>query len=327
MSQEYVSLKVLIHRELSNPPQPEHAVKRFSDFLSTPQHAFDGARAHALTLSALILIPSITYPSAPLATLSASAISDIVNTRIAHPMLLTQAFLPLLASLPFTHSHHQSSITISNPKVLVLTPSIIPSLNPPFHIPEATSAAALSAFTQSLQAELSPLDIPVYHLKLGTFDLSPLQSKAQQGQNWQAHQAETLRWPQGAREAYGSNYLKMMERNAGTGRRGGSPLRELHNAVFDAMETRKPSWWTFGVQLADHGGIIRVGQGSGTYAFVGAWIPRSLVSWMMGIRTVQRTEVIETEVYGKEEDMHRSLARIDGSEYVSVFPTDESDIL
>jgi len=53
----------------------------------------------------------------------------------------------------------------------------------------------------------------------------------------------------------------------------GSSLRELNNAVFDAM-------------LKGKGGVVRVGMGSRVYGFVGRWVPSGLVGWMMGVRGV-----------------------------------------
>lgn len=54
----------------------------------------------------------------------------------------------------------------------------------------------------------------------------------------------------------------------------GSSLRDLHNAVFDVIDGSVRS------------STVRVGLGAGVYGFVGRWVPRSLVSWMMGIRRV-----------------------------------------
>lgn len=53
----------------------------------------------------------------------------------------------------------------------------------------------------------------------------------------------------------------------------GSSLRELNNAVFDAMVSGKS-------------GTVRVGMGSRLYGFIGRWAPSGLVGWMMGIRPV-----------------------------------------
>ena len=52
----------------------------------------------------------------------------------------------------------------------------------------------------------------------------------------------------------------------------GSSLRELHNGVFDAITGRRGS----------NGGVIYLGKGSWAYDFVGTWVPRGVVGWMMG---------------------------------------------
>lgn len=75
----------------------------------------------------------------------------------------------------------------------------------------------------------------------------------------------------------------------------GSPLRELHIAVFDALTQKKPRR------------IWRVGRGSSTYDFVGNWVPAGLVGWMMGIRRVTLNGVSEPEL----EDSVQSWEKID----------------
>lgn len=180
------------------------------------------------------------------------------------------------------------------PKVLVFTPSIISSINPPFHAPEATVCSALSAFTEVLAAELRPLSIPVTHIQLGTIDFQGFTPEkggagaggaARGGNGYQpgllmarpAEDAETLSWPESARHAYGRNYLSQSASALAGGKmRGlrGSSLRSLHNAVFDVIDG------------SDASGVVRVGLGAGVYGFVGRWVPRGLVQWMMGIRRV-----------------------------------------
>jgi hypothetical protein len=164
---------------------------------------------------------------------------------------------------------------------LVFTPSIISSINPPFHAPEATVCSALSAFTEVLAAELRPLAIPVTHMQLGTFDFvgfTPVKGHSQgllQGPDRDG--IETLTWPESARSAYGRNFVVQSTSSISAGRiRGlkGSSLRHLHNAVFDVIDGSITS------------GTVRVGLGASVYGFVGRWVPRGLVSWMMGIRRV-----------------------------------------
>ncbi|RFU32743.1 hypothetical protein B7463_g3623, partial [Scytalidium lignicola] len=288
--------EVLVHNEsrsdikplmvdIVDPISAKGSLERFTEFLQVPHAAFQGAKPHHLTFRSLILIPPLNYPSAPIATFSPSTISDLLNTRLFNTILTIQTFLPTLAALPLHHPHSQSGTSTPAPKpsVLVLTPSIIPSLNPAFHALESSIVAGLASFTQVLSAELSPLSIPVTHLQLGTFDFSTFSPKNQL-QTLQSQRAETLRWDESARQVYGKNFVALSSGSVGStkgcgsvgGMSKGSSLRELNNAVFDAMVKSK-------------GGVIRVGQGSKLYGFIGNWVPRGLVGWMLGLRRVNHT--------------------------------------
>ncbi|KAG0652291.1 hypothetical protein D0Z07_0787 [Hyphodiscus hymeniophilus] len=243
------------------PGSARASIDRFAHHVRSLHTAFEGARPHHLSLRSLILIPSITYPSAPIAELPPSTLSDLLNTRLLTPIITLQTFLPLLTTVA------------SKPSVLVLTPSIIAHLRPAFHLPESSLVAALSSFTDVLQAELEPLDIPVSHLQLGTFDFSSFSPHNKQVTT-QSQRAETLRWEGSSRLAYGRNFVSTTTGSFSKGLGRGSSLRELNNAVFDAMVSGK-------------GGVVRVGMGSAVYGFVGRWVPKGLVSWIMGLRKVE----------------------------------------
>lgn len=101
----------------------------------------------------------------------------------------------------------------------------------------------------------------------------------------------------------------------------GSSLRELNNAVFDAMERK-------------NGGIVRVGMGSSVYGFIGAWVPRGLVGWMMGVKKFKpepADEISHTNIPGSsstssfegrpftpESSEMSGGAGLAGSDYISV---------
>ena len=254
--------------------QPESAsvaVGRFTEKLQAAHTPFPGAKAHYLTLRSLIVVPNLTYPTSPIATLDPSALNDLINTRLLTPMLTTQTFLPLLTSSRPSHPHHHSQQPAPKPSVLLLTPSIIQSLNPAFHAPESVLVSGLSSFAAVLRSELSPLGIPVSHLQLGTFDLSSTHSR-QHPNTHQSQRAETLKWDDTTRQTYGRNFVAI---STGLGNVGkGSSLRALNNAVFDAM-------------VSGTSNTIRVGMGAKLYGFVGNWIPSTLVGWMMGQRGVE----------------------------------------
>ncbi|ESZ98740.1 hypothetical protein SBOR_0846 [Sclerotinia borealis F-4128] len=264
--------------DIVDPSSTSAAIDRFTAHLRAPHSPFQGGKTHHLIFRSLILIPSPTYPSSPIATLSASALSDLLNTRLLNPILTLQNFLPLLTQLPFQDS--PDSFGIPKPSVLVLTPNIIPSLSPAFHAPESSTTSFLKTFTQILTSELSPLSIPVINLQLGTFDFSFFGPKNQL-QSYRNHSPPAnSEWDSTSRNVYSRNYAAINSGNVGAamgcgsiggGHGKGSSLRELNNAVYDAMERKT-------------GGVIRVGMGSSVYGFIGACVPRGLVGWMMGVR-------------------------------------------
>ncbi|OAA73856.1 hypothetical protein ISF_00757 [Cordyceps fumosorosea ARSEF 2679] len=262
--------------DTTNPPSAGSAIEKFAAYLQSPHAPGPHIKPNQLTLRSVILIPSLHYQTSPIATIPPSSFADLFNTHLLHPILTIQAFLPLLTSRLQPIGEKWVP-----PKVMVLTPSIISSINPPFHAPEATVCSALSAFTEVLTAELRPLDIPVTHMQLGTFDFAgfvPARNLAiGQGQHTTGQPQETLVWPDGARHVYARNFVAQTSSAISGARiRGfkGSSLRRLHNSVFDVID---------GSITSD---TVRIGLGSSVYGFVGRWAPRGLVSWLMGIRRV-----------------------------------------
>ena len=217
-----------------------------------------------------------------------SAATSISLPNISLGKASTPASAAAAPTTAHTTAHTPSSEKIpvpTPPKVLVFTPSIISSVNPPFHAPESTVCSALTAFTEVLAAELRPLAIPVTHIQLGTFDFSgfaPARSVT-------AHRsisgrmplpaAETLSWSEPARHVYGRNFTAQSTSALGSGRaiRGvrGTAMRDLHHAVFDVLDGSNTN------------AVVRVGLGADIYGFVGTFVPRGLVAWMMGVRKVE----------------------------------------
>jgi hypothetical protein len=187
--------------------------------------------------------------------------------------------------------------------------------------------SALSSFAAVLAGELRPLHIPVTHLQLGTFDTTPFASHNRQ-LTLTSQRAETLKWDDSSRQKYGKNFVNISSKTGGGGIVGkGSSLRELNNAVFDAMVREK-------------GGVVRVGMGSSIYGFVGRWIPKGLVGWMMGMRSEEENAKVEFgRVLGSSESGSRSTSpgtsasgggNVHGlglgeSEYISVYGDHDHD--
>ncbi|KAI2628100.1 DUF1776-domain-containing protein [Hypomontagnella submonticulosa] len=299
--------------DITDPPNAGQSIERFVQYLQTPHAAVPRAKPNYLALKAVILIPSLNYQTSPIATIPPSSFADLFNTHLLHPILTIQSFLPLLTSR-ITPTYGEKSAT---PRVLVFTPSIISSINPPFHAPEATVCSALSAFTEVLTAELRPLAIPVTHVQLGTFDFAgftPVRTGSGPA-GLPAIPAETQQWPESARHAYARNYVSQSSSAISAGRiRGlrGSSLRELHNAVFDVVDG------------SDQSDVVRVGLGAGLYGFVGRWAPRGLVAWMMGIRKVDELSTWEGGPFSaSESEKSASSENGEASEFIAVARDDD----
>lgn len=208
---------------------------------------------HGLRFAGFILAPDSIFSPGPIETVSPEIWADTFNTRLLHSIATIQAFLRLIIS-------HKS-------RILVLTPTITSSLRLPFNGLETTSIAALDAFTGTLSAEMQPLGVSVCQIKIGNFNLDQFGRDA----ILRNASSETISWPAPARTSYAKAYLSMTGSARSLTR--GSPLRELHNTVFDLLTQKSVIRRT-----------RRVGRGSLLYPGLGIWMPQGLVAWMMGYR-------------------------------------------
>ncbi|KLJ05896.1 hypothetical protein EMPG_10678 [Blastomyces silverae] len=261
----------------STPSEIHPSLHIIQSLITQPQAPMPGIQPHVCQLSGLIIIPPPKFPTGPIATIPASNWVDTINTRLLYPILTTQLLLPLL-----TLKSNSSSIVL-------LSPSIQSSLSAPFATPEVTITRGLSGFATSLRQELRLLQrahnssgngIEVIELKLGNIDLG---RQFRNGQN-QNTGTEVLTWQPQQRAMYGSTYLSSIDTRAGrsAGAAYGSPARDLHFAIFDALAPASKSW--LGGRKRKQA-TVYVGKGSRTYSIVGNIVPSGLVGWMLGLRS------------------------------------------
>ena len=242
----------------------ENTISEFQTLLRTPQRSSNSSEPSELSLAGLIVIPDVTYPTGPAETIEYDMWSDEVNSKLLQSIATSQAFIKTLSDY---HS-----------RLLILTPSITSSLQPPFQSIESTIVSALQAFATSLRSELATVGVDVCQLHLGNFDWSAL---AAYGALAPDAGQEVMSWNSTARSMYAQNYLRGKEAFYGRNRsrrnqpkNRGSPPRELNNAVFDTLTSTHP--WA----------VQRIGSGSVIYGVVGALTPAVLVRRMMGIQAV-----------------------------------------
>ncbi|KAB8611442.1 hypothetical protein FH972_025947 [Carpinus fangiana] len=242
-----------LYLNVADPFDAQNTMEHFKNILNNPQYASAGATPHKLSFTGLVLIPDVTYPAGPIETLSPELWSDALNAKVLGTVATSQAFLQTVSDM--------------KARVLVLTPGIVPALRPAFHGVESTVVGALDGFTGSLRSELATLGVDVVQLKMGTFDTSSVGDRQALTRDWRA---DILSWAAHARSAYAENYLSQREEGQGVGlltkrqNSRGSPLRELNNAIFDALTQKRP--WA----------VRRVGRGSLTYDLIGSALPSGL---------------------------------------------------
>ena len=234
---------------LTHPFAAHEQIARFQNLLGREHTAFEGAEPHKLTFSGLILVPDTTSSPAKIEEISSEEWSDALNAKVLNTIATTQLFLPC--------------ITHFGSRILLLTPTVTPSLRPAGQALESTIYGALDGFTSTLAAELKDEGVSVSHFKLGNFDIPSVSAKQR-------------------REGALAPRLKA------------TPLRTLHDSVFDALVAKKPNrtWY--------------VGRGSVAYDLIGKYAPSSLIGWIMGMGQRRRAADAPVEVEVMEEDMQGS---------------------
>lgn len=240
---------------------------------SSPGRTSSTGLPHTLSFAGFVVVPDVTYPSGPIEMVGPDLWSDALSAKVLGTVATVQALMPAIREF--------------RPRIVMLTPTIISSLRPPFHGVESTVVGALEGFGASLQNELSSLGIILHQIRLGTFDCSGMSPQKDLQRDLGAN---ILSWPSFTRAVYARNYAAQANEHDGPTilsalrqRRKGTPLRELNNAVFDAIVGRN-SW-----------SLQRIGQGANLYPVVGSLAPARLISWMMGVRQVgiERSQTLE----------------------------------
>ncbi|KAI9711388.1 MAG: hypothetical protein M1828_001933 [Chrysothrix sp. TS-e1954] len=251
-----------LHLNVSDPSDVESTIRRFGEEMPPITTVSGSAEVDPITFAGLVLVPDLIYPAGPAETITTELWFDALNAKVLSTVATAQAFLRMVRE-------HQS-------RIVILTPTIIHSMKPPFHGVESAVVGALEGFTSSLRGELATFGARVCQVKMGTFDCSNVGERQSLERD---ARAEVLSWPSYARTAYARNFSAQsgaMEKSNMLGplqsRRKGSSLRTLNNSVFDALTLSRP--WS----------VQRVGQGSLLYGMIGTLAPAQLVSWMMGVQ-------------------------------------------
>ncbi|KAM5443606.1 hypothetical protein MferCBS31731_001379 [Microsporum ferrugineum] len=246
--------------------------------ITNAQAPSPGMPPHTCQLSAVILVPSLNYPTGPVAAIPASSWADTINTHLLYPILTTQFLLPLL------------TLKSNTPSIVFISPAIQSALSAPFASPEVATTHAISGFATSLRQELNLLvssngnssgAIDVIEVKIGNLDLG---RQYRSGQRHNNKGTEVLAWQPHQRALYGSPYLSSIDYRLGASGNiapNSSPARELHYAIFDAIAPSKKNWFGWREKKPR---TVYVGRGSIAYSIISQIIPGGIVGWILGLR-------------------------------------------
>ena len=239
-----------------------------------------------LSLAGLVVLPgSSGYPTGPFLSMSPSDLVDTINTRLISSVLTVQQFLPLLIS----------KAEDSKPSVIIAYPSIPLSLLPPFQAPSLITTSALSTFAKSLRREVKMQghNISITELKLGNFDLGSTHHFFNKASNADDLEGNAARGQSSALTHWHSSQRAALQRSSlgQTSLVKGTQVRELHNAVFDALAPPQ-RFMAFGLWSWGSGrrpNTVYIGSGARLYDVVGKVCPQGLVGWMMDSKARRMT--------------------------------------
>ncbi|KXL47282.1 hypothetical protein M433DRAFT_159797 [Acidomyces richmondensis BFW] len=152
-----------LHLDLVDPFTAQEQMARFRNLIEREHFAFEGAEAHRLHFTGLIMVPDTQSTPARVEEVSSEEWSDAFNAKVLNTIATAQLFLP--------------SVVDQHAKVLLLTPSVTPALRLPMHAVENTVYGALDGFKSSLAAELRQDNVIVSHFKLGNIDIPAVSAK------------------------------------------------------------------------------------------------------------------------------------------------------
>ncbi|KAI4217194.1 MAG: hypothetical protein LQ351_000503 [Letrouitia transgressa] len=263
-----------LHLDVTEPTSLSSTIEKFTTLLSAPPRSLTSrsptGSAYPLHLASFLLLPQ-TPPqlfTSPISFLSPTSWSDTFTTHLLSPFTTLQAFLPLLIS--------QAS------SLLLLTPSITASLNPPNHAPENVVSSALNTYISTLRKELAGHPVNVTQFKLGAFDYRS---------DTDAHNMQVALRHSAGPQSSSVGASSGGEQWASAGGAKGSSLRELHLEVFDAIVGKRT-------------GTVFVGKGSRVYDIVGQWVPEGMVGWMLGLRSRKQQQQPQKMPKKEERDAH-----------------------
>ncbi|SGZ47633.1 CIC11C00000003031 [Sungouiella intermedia] len=203
------------------------AFRKFSHLLNVKVVPFQGAEPHVLKLSAVVFTPNLYFPLGPIENIPMSSWAKLQDKLGVYFRIIGSGLLDIVRD---QHS-----------KVIGIVPTIVSSLQMPYHAPETILQNSLKSLFAILAKELSPQGISVTQIRLGNLNLSNTRvlpaSRATRVSN--IVEAEVRSWSEEMRSVYGNDFQKAQARSSPIGSSLKTKgLRDLHHLLFDLIFSR-----------------------------------------------------------------------------------------
>lgn len=129
--------------------------------------------------------------------------------------------------------------------------------------------AGMQALIKTLRKEVASKDVNVVQFRLGTFDYPGLAPTGRSLIPIREYSSSSMRGEENLRDESARGRYAREDVTASSRNIKGSPLRELHFGVFDAI-----------VGNRGRGGTIFVGKGSRAYDYISRFVPETIIGWM-----------------------------------------------
>lgn len=242
---------------LNNSYSFEIQLAKFQKLLEVPVVPFPGAEPHKLSLKGVIFAPSLYFPIGPVENISIASWTKITDRFMVYTKLFSSGLLGVVRKN-------------SGCRIILVTTSIISSLNMPYHAPENFLQNSVRHLFTGLTREIKHQGIQATQVKLGNLNVTN-NAGASSTNAYNVVNSEIRSWGEDTRELYGDRFARTQARaNPIHSTGAGTPLRDLYHILFDLV-----------YNTGTNPSVVYCGAGARSYDNASKIIPESVLEFFL----------------------------------------------
>ncbi|CUM67493.1 uncharacterized protein PRCAT00005190001 [Priceomyces carsonii] len=230
-------------------------LSNFQRLISQPVIPFPGASPHHLRLLSVVFAPNLYFPLGPIENISMSSWNKVFDRLFTYLKLFSSGLVNLVRQ--------------QDAKIISIVPSIVSSLEMPYHAPETLFQNSSKHFFTTLTRELNKQGLSVTQVKLGNLNIS--NGRQSYGRISNIVNSEIRNWDEDMKLLYANDFSKSQLNSTPIRAAGkGSNLRDLYHLLFDLIYSKE-------VNLP----VVYCGAGARIYDWLSVIFPDSLIEWFL----------------------------------------------